>query len=90
MQTVKKLNLLEKMATDKIDSGCLLTKNIENTRCPLTKKLKKLSWKFKESYKAYIENYQLRPFVSLKKSPPYQNYHKICSKPWSFTALLEV
>ena len=28
-----------------IHSGCLLAKNIETTWCPLTKKLKKLSWK---------------------------------------------
>ena len=50
-----------------IHSGCLLAKNIETICCSLTKKLKKLSWKFKESYKAYTENHLLRPFVNLKK-----------------------
>ena len=56
-----------------IHSGCLLAKNIETTCCALTKKLKRLSLKFKESYKAYTENHLLRPSVNLKKSPSYQN-----------------
>ena len=43
-------------------------------------KLKKLSWKFKESYKAYTENQLLRPFVNLKKKSIISKLANICSK----------